>query len=94
MRLIEQYLGDEGFLATKLVLHDESNLKSKERDERATEGKKLKRAILGASCELARSWARADGAWDRRRLDRGGPDCQQTACADSEGTALLIVQAT
>lgn len=48
LRIIEQFLGDEGFAATKLVLHDEANLKGKERDDRVGEGKKLKRAILGA----------------------------------------------
>jgi COMPASS component SWD3 len=48
LRIIEQYLSDEGFLATKLVLHDEAHLKAKERDERAAEGRKLRRAILGA----------------------------------------------
>lgn len=47
LRMIEQYLSEEGFLATKLVLHDEANLQAKERSERQAHGKALKRAILG-----------------------------------------------
>ncbi|KAL8281312.1 hypothetical protein RQP46_006346 [Phenoliferia psychrophenolica] len=54
LRIIEQFLGDEGFAATKLVLHDEANLKGKERDDRVNEGKKLKRAILDGD------WAEVD----------------------------------
>jgi hypothetical protein len=46
VHLIEQWLRDEGFSAAQLVLHDEANLKGKERDERANDGKRLKRAIL------------------------------------------------
>jgi hypothetical protein len=52
LRLIEQYLSEEGFLATKLVLHDEANLKTKERGERQTQSKNLKRAIIGASSSV------------------------------------------
>ena len=45
--MIEQYLADEGYNASKLVLHDEANVKSREREERVEEASKLKRAILG-----------------------------------------------
>ncbi|KAM0746289.1 WD40 repeat-like protein [Meredithblackwellia eburnea MCA 4105] len=54
LRIIEQYLGDEGYAATKLVLHDEASLKGKERDDRVNEGRKLKRAILEGD------WAEVD----------------------------------
>ncbi|KAK4054467.1 hypothetical protein OIV83_000961 [Microbotryomycetes sp. JL201] len=45
-RIIEQYLGQEGYLATRLVLNDELKLKAKERGEQSARGKSLKRAIL------------------------------------------------
>ncbi|ORY89421.1 WD40-repeat-containing domain protein [Leucosporidium creatinivorum] len=54
LRLIEQYLGEEGYLATKLVLHDEANLKAKERGDRQVQGKNLKRAIMEGD------WAEVD----------------------------------
>ncbi|GAA96908.1 uncharacterized protein L969DRAFT_83284 [Mixia osmundae IAM 14324] len=52
--LIEQYLNDQGLNATKVVLHDEAALKGRERDERTSEYKRLKRCILEGD------WAEAD----------------------------------
>ncbi|KAJ3217881.1 hypothetical protein HK099_005307 [Clydaea vesicula] len=46
IRIISQYLSDEGYLASKLVLLDEANLKSQEREERILDAKRVKKAIL------------------------------------------------
>ncbi|SCV71988.1 BQ2448_4682 [Microbotryum intermedium] len=54
LRLIEQYLCEEGYMATKLVLHDEANLKAKEDGERQVQTRNLKRAILEGD------WAEVD----------------------------------
>ncbi|KDE08948.1 hypothetical protein MVLG_01038 [Microbotryum lychnidis-dioicae p1A1 Lamole] len=54
LRLIEQYLSEEGYMATKLVLHDEANLKAKEKGERQVQTRNLKRAILEGD------WAEVD----------------------------------
>lgn len=47
IRLILQYLSDEGFYASRAIVHDEANVKWKEREERGVEAKRLKQAILG-----------------------------------------------
>lgn len=71
LRLIEQYLSDEGYVSTKLVLHDEANLKGKERDERAADSKRLKRAILGKILiTSARRRRTTDGIAGRWRMGR------------------------
>jgi hypothetical protein len=49
--MILQYLSDEGYYASRAVVHDEANVKWKEREERGIEAKRLKQAILG-SCSL------------------------------------------
>jgi hypothetical protein len=49
IRLIAQYLNEEGYQASKLTLLDECNLKSRERDERQLDFLRLRKAILGAS---------------------------------------------
>ncbi|KAK4053933.1 hypothetical protein OIO90_003770 [Microbotryomycetes sp. JL221] len=54
LRIIEQYLAEEGYLATRLVLNDELKLKARERSDRAALGKSLKRAILDGD------WAEVD----------------------------------
>ncbi|KAG5455860.1 MAG: hypothetical protein BJ554DRAFT_4568, partial [Olpidium bornovanus] len=46
IRMIIQYLGDEGYVASKMTVHDEANLKLYEREERTAEAKRLKKAIL------------------------------------------------
>lgn len=45
--MILQYLSDEGYYASRAVVHDEANVKWKEREERGIEAKRLKQAILG-----------------------------------------------
>ena len=47
IRLIAQFLNEEGLQASKMVLFDEANLQAKERDERQLEFKRLRQAILG-----------------------------------------------
>lgn len=47
IRMIIQYLGDEGYVASKMTVHDEANLKLHEKEERTSEAKRLKKAILG-----------------------------------------------
>ncbi|KAJ2959604.1 hypothetical protein NQZ79_g4942 [Umbelopsis isabellina] len=46
IRLILQYLSDEGYYASRAIVHDEANVKWKEREERGVEAKRLKQAIL------------------------------------------------
>lgn len=95
LRLIENYLGEEGYLATKLVLHDEANLKAKERGDRATKGVHLKRAIMGSSSSssLRRLLARSLILRNRGRLGGGRSNRQQgTAGTDSERSALRSLQ--
>jgi hypothetical protein len=46
--MILQYLSDEGYYASRAVVHDEANVKWKEREERGIEAKRLKQAILGS----------------------------------------------
>jgi COMPASS component SWD3 len=48
--MILQYLSDEGYYASRAVVHDEANVKWKEREERGIEAKRLKQAILGSCC--------------------------------------------
>ncbi|CAO3687778.1 unnamed protein product [Umbelopsis vinacea] len=47
IRMILQYLSDEGYYSSRAVVHDEANVKWKEREERGIEAKRLKQAILG-----------------------------------------------
>lgn len=47
--MIDQWLGDEGFGATRQVLLDEAGIKAREREEAALEGRKLRKALLGES---------------------------------------------
>ncbi|KAJ3196340.1 hypothetical protein HK101_009256 [Irineochytrium annulatum] len=44
--MIVQYLGDEGYMASKLTVLDEANVKWHERDERQADVKRIKKAIL------------------------------------------------
>ncbi|KAI8579143.1 hypothetical protein K450DRAFT_242969 [Umbelopsis ramanniana AG] len=46
IRMILQYLSDEGYYASRAVVQDEANVKWKEREERGIEAKRLKQAIL------------------------------------------------
>ncbi|TPX76023.1 hypothetical protein CcCBS67573_g02710 [Chytriomyces confervae] len=46
IRMIAQYLGDEGFNAAKMTLLDESNVKSTEREELGLDVKRIKKCIL------------------------------------------------
>ncbi|KAJ3086995.1 hypothetical protein HK102_012019 [Quaeritorhiza haematococci] len=46
IRVITQYLNDEGYHASKLTLLDEANVKSREREEQAIEIKRMRKAIL------------------------------------------------
>ncbi|KAJ1561602.1 hypothetical protein HK405_003400, partial [Cladochytrium tenue] len=45
-RMIVQYLGDEGYHASKLVVMDESNVRLKEREEQLVTIKRMKKAII------------------------------------------------
>ncbi|KAI8929536.1 WD40-repeat-containing domain protein [Entophlyctis helioformis] len=54
IRMIAQYLGDEGFNGSKLTLLDEANVKAFEREERQTEIKRIRKAILDGD------WAEVD----------------------------------
>ncbi|KAJ3380462.1 hypothetical protein HDU84_005916 [Entophlyctis sp. JEL0112] len=47
IRMIAQYLGDEGFSSAKVTLLDEANVKSTEREDQALDVKRIKKAILG-----------------------------------------------
>ncbi|KAK0569266.1 hypothetical protein OC861_001081 [Tilletia horrida] len=46
IRIIDQWLSDEGFNATKQVLMEEAGLKARERDDAAHDARKLKKALL------------------------------------------------
>ncbi|KAJ3292410.1 hypothetical protein HDU76_007166, partial [Blyttiomyces sp. JEL0837] len=46
VRMIAQYLGDEGFAATKLTMLDEANVKWHEREEQQQDIKRIKKAIM------------------------------------------------
>ncbi|KAJ3106459.1 hypothetical protein HDU97_006245 [Phlyctochytrium planicorne] len=54
IRMISQYLGDEGFLSTKITLLDEVILKAHERDEKQSDIRRIKKAILDGD------WPEAD----------------------------------
>lgn len=47
LRLVIQFLAEEGFVNAKMVLVDEANLKVRERDEKTLEFLRLRKAILG-----------------------------------------------
>lgn len=47
IRMIAQYLNDEGYIASKTMVLDETNLKTFEREEQLNEIKRMKMAILG-----------------------------------------------
>jgi len=47
IRMIIQYLSDEGYTAARTIIYDEANVKWHEREERVVEAKRLKKAILG-----------------------------------------------
>ena len=49
LRLIVQFLNEEGYQASKMTIVDECNLKSRERDERHVEFLRLRKAILGTA---------------------------------------------
>lgn len=69
--MILQYLSDEGYYASRAVVHDEANVKWKEREERGIEAKRLKQAILGSctlhiyvvSSGLSANSSHTDGDW-------------------------------
>ncbi|KAI9362948.1 WD40-repeat-containing domain protein [Zopfochytrium polystomum] len=46
IRMIAQYLGDEGYLATKMMILDEANVKWHEREDQITHAKRIKKALL------------------------------------------------
>ncbi|CAB4408222.1 unnamed protein product [Rhizophagus irregularis] len=54
VRMIIQYLSDEGYTASKMTVYDEANVKWHEREERIVEVKRLKKAILDGD------WAEVD----------------------------------
>ena len=45
--MIAQYLNDEGYVASKMTVLDEANIKLEEREERVMDIKRLKKAIMG-----------------------------------------------
>jgi hypothetical protein len=45
--MIMQYLGDEGYNASRMTMQDESNVKWHEREENTNDTRRLKKAILG-----------------------------------------------
>ena len=47
LRLVIQFLAEEGFVNAKMVLADEATLKVKERDDKTLEFLRLRKAILG-----------------------------------------------
>ncbi|KAJ3119167.1 hypothetical protein HK100_000435 [Physocladia obscura] len=48
IRIIAQYLGDEGYHSAKVTLLDEANVKSSEREEQAMDIKRIKKSVLGS----------------------------------------------
>jgi COMPASS component SWD3 len=46
MRMILQYLHDEGYEASRMVLHDEANVKWRDHEEQQQEIKKMRKVIL------------------------------------------------
>ncbi|KAJ3298013.1 hypothetical protein HK104_011237 [Borealophlyctis nickersoniae] len=52
--MISQYLSDEGYHASKLTILDEANVKSREREERHLDAKRMRKAILDGD------WAEVD----------------------------------
>ncbi|CAH1757289.1 3663_t:CDS:10 [Entrophospora sp. SA101] len=46
IRMIIQYLSDEGYSASKMTIYDEANVKRHEREEHAADFKRIKKAIL------------------------------------------------
>ncbi|KAF9172104.1 hypothetical protein BGX20_006334 [Mortierella sp. AD010] len=54
MRMIMQYLADEGYHASQMTIQDESNVKWHEREENTNETRRLKKAILDGE------WAEVD----------------------------------
>nr|KAJ3422097.1 hypothetical protein HK105_001173 [Polyrhizophydium stewartii] len=54
IRMIAQYLGDEGYNASKLTVLDEANVKTFEREENQSEIKRMRKAILEGD------WAEVD----------------------------------
>ncbi|OAJ37621.1 hypothetical protein, variant 1 [Batrachochytrium dendrobatidis JEL423] len=46
VRLIAQYLGDEGYASSKMILLDEANVKAFEREENYSEIKRMRKAIF------------------------------------------------
>ncbi|KAI8912581.1 WD40-repeat-containing domain protein [Gorgonomyces haynaldii] len=57
--LIAQYLGDEGYLASKMLLLDEANIKTFERQEQIGEMKRMRK------CLLEGEWAEVDRLCER-----------------------------
>ena len=45
--MIAQYLGDEGYQTSKMMILDETNCKAFEREEQLTEIVRMKKAIMG-----------------------------------------------
>ncbi|RKO86665.1 WD40-repeat-containing domain protein, partial [Blyttiomyces helicus] len=54
LRLIVQYLNDEGYHVSKMTILDEANVKSHEREERHIETKRVRKAVLDGD------WAEVD----------------------------------
>ena len=61
LRLIIQFLTEEGFVNSKMVLVDEANLRVRDRDEKTLDFIRLRKAILGNILNFI----------VRRRLDYG-----------------------
>lgn len=47
IRMVVQYLNDEGYHVSKMTVMDEANVKWQEREEQQMEVKRMKKAILG-----------------------------------------------
>ncbi|CAG8561390.1 4547_t:CDS:2, partial [Acaulospora colombiana] len=54
VRMIIQYLSDEGYTVSKMTIYDEANVKWNEREERVVEVKRLKKAVFDGD------WAEVD----------------------------------
>jgi hypothetical protein len=81
IRLIAQYLNEEGYQASKLTLLDECNLKSRERDERQLDFLRLRKAILGGIFHIGISKLMQNPSslflFERRRLGGSGSAVSQ-----------------
>ena len=63
--MIAQYLGDQGFIASKMMVMDEANIKVFEKEEHLSEMKRLKKALLGPLINLEGDWPEVDRLCER-----------------------------